>query len=837
MENTVKEKIAKILSLSQKFLQLSGNDVNVIDALNKLTEEELAEIKEKLSNNPNKEKINKIRLLVVDYLIENKKIDSDKIEAIKNDVNKMYDTEILRAWRSYFKLFIPFLYREKVINELKEIAIKIIESLELTDLVKYKIVDFDGPTNFGDDNSWIAIYNKKQPSQRVCWQLFIGFKGETISYGLLRNLDKSPDREAKLKNIKLDIFDYNQMINFLAESKKIIIDDIYFKRYWKFSPGEKACHWNEMKKNNIAAIGWGNHDFSSAEDIEQIKELAPEFFKEKPNAKSPKIISSFINANVGDVIYAFEGLNKVIGYGEVKKVSEYSEASLIQDSNYHNYLSIDWIQLDKPVYLEKDKQTSMFTFVDITKRDDIISEIEKYISENKDANKMKGEQNTPPNKPTSLNQILFGPPGTGKTYNTVNKAIAIANPSFKLDQDREKIKAEFDRLMNEGQIVFTTFHQSMCYEDFIEGIKPLKPLTDDSFVKYDVQPGIFKQICDKAKSNFENAKKENKNKVSFETVLEKLKEDYDSNPEIKFKLKTEGNDFTIIGFTSTSIQFKKGNGSTNHTLSINTLKQLYYELRDFNSGLGIYYLAILDKLKLYGLNESIDVQEKAFVLIIDEINRGNVSQIFGELITLIEDDKRIGKDEALKVTLPYSKEEFGVPSNLYIIGTMNTADRSVEALDAALRRRFSFEEMPPDSDLIRKEGKLKGTDGKLGEISLPDLLDTINKRLEKLLDKDHQIGHSYFISVASLDDLKLAFQNKIIPLLQEYFFGDYGKIGLVLGEGFVEKKLLESIFAYFPDADADDFSERPIFKIKMLTSDDDFINAIESLLSNKKNNG
>ena len=168
---------------------------------------------------------------------------------------------------------------------------------------------------------------------------------------------------------------------------------------------------------------------------------------------------------------------------------------------------------------------------------------------------------------------------------------------------------------------------------------------------------------------------------------------------------------------------------------------------------------------------------------------------------------------------------------------MNTADRSVEALDAALRRRFSFEEMPPNSKLIATEGELKETKGVLGEINLPSLLDIINYRLEKLLDKDHQIGHSYFISVASLDDLKLAFQNKIIPLLQEYFFGDYGKIGLVLGEGFVEKKLLESIFAYFPDADADDFSERPIFKIKMLTSDDDFINAIESLLSNKKNNG
>jgi 5-methylcytosine-specific restriction endonuclease McrBC GTP-binding regulatory subunit McrB len=245
----------------------------------------------------------------------------------------------------------------------------------------------------------------------------------------------------------------------------------------------------------------------------------------------------------------------------------------------------------------------------------------------------------------------------------------------------------------------------------------------------------------------------------------------------------------------------------------------------------------------YNYSSTTENAAKNFVLIIDEINRGNVSQIFGELITLIEDDKRIGCPEALEVTLPYSKEKFGVPSNLYIIGTMNTADRSVEALDAALRRRFSFEEMPPKPDLIRTEGKLSKTEGileldKFDDIDLPLLLNKINERLEKLLDKDHQIGHSYFINVEDLEGLKLAFKNKIIPLLQEYFFGDYGKIGLVLGEGFVEKEpLKESIFAYFPDADADDFSDRPIFKIKKLTSDDDFINAIEFLLSNKKTNG
>ena len=332
-----------------------------------------------------------------------------------------------------------------------------------------------------------------------------------------------------------------------------------------------------------------------------------------------------------------------------------------------------------------------------------------------------------------LNKILFGPPGTGKTYNTVNKAIAIANPSFKEnDNTRKQIKTEFDELIKSGQVVFTTFHQSMNYEDFIEGIKPLKPVVGDTFVKYEVQSGIFKKICDNA----------NKDK------------------------------------------------------------------------------------------------DKNFVLIIDEINRGNISQIFGELITLIEDDKRIGKDEALKVTLPYSKEEFGVPSNLYIIGTMNTADRSVEALDTALRRRFSFEEMPPKPDLISSAGKLSETKGilksdELDDIDLPLLLKKINERLEKLLDKDHQIGHSYFISVKDLDGLKLAFQNKIIPLLQEYFFGDYGKIGLVLGKGFVSKDdSKKNNFADFSDADADEFSERPIFKIPPLTSDDAFIEAINSLLNN-----
>ncbi|WP_019670783.1 McrB family protein [Eudoraea adriatica] len=217
--------------------------------------------------------------------------------------------------------------------------------------------------------------------------------------------------------------------------------------------------------------------------------------------------------------------------------------------------------------------------------------------------------------------------------------------------------------------------------------------------------------------------------------------------------------------------------------------------------------------------------ENQYAIFIDEINRGNIAQIFGELITLIEKDKRWGADNQLSTLLPYSKKVFRVPKNLDIYGTMNTADRSVEALDTALRRRFSFEEVMPDPE------KLIGKS--VGGIDLKELLTVMNERIELLVDRDHTIGHSYFLEISNQQELVDAFNNKVIPLLQEYFYGDFGKIGLVLGKGFIQKKDNKKIkFADFQYENEDDFKNDTYTLVKI--TEDNISKALEILLRNKQ---
>jgi len=539
-------------------------------------------------------------------------------------------------------------------------------------------------------------------------------------------------------------------------------------------------------------------------------------------------------ADIGDYIYVTYGKDKLDGLYRI--VSDYEEIDdhIKQAIGEDGYLYRILEKLKSPLInhtrdLKRDTRAWMpsgnTTFYEITDLEEANTVLFKpyYDVEFKSEKTIKtGGMNTIKAK-FPLNQILYGPPGTGKTYKTKSLAVQIVNPDFSANgsnefERRESIVLEYDRLFENEQIVFTTFHQSFGYEDFVEGIKP--STTEDKKVIYDVAPGVFKKLCEKAKNNWLEFKKGNRNRLSFDKAFAKLKEEWEENENISFPLKTQGKEYKIIGFTESSIQFEKASGGTGHTLSIATLRDAYYDRKEIRStGVGIYYPGILNKLYSYDSNgsealmpESSEPTLKNYVLVIDEINRGNVSGIFGELITLLESDKRMGRSEEISVELPYSKEQFTVPPNVYLIGTMNTADRSVEALDTALRRRFAFEEIIPKPELL-KNITFEG-------FNLQEILTTINERIEALVDRDHTIGHSYFIKIepGETEELQQAFENKVIPLLQEYFYNDYEKIALVLGKGFVEKKDVKVKFAKFADIEDPDlestYSLKPIEDIE-----------------------
>ncbi|HED0523761.1 TPA: AAA family ATPase [Campylobacter jejuni subsp. jejuni] len=374
------------------------------------------------------------------------------------------------------------------------------------------------------------------------------------------------------------------------------------------------------------------------------------------------------------------------------------------------------------------------------------------------------------NNNISLNQILYGSPGTGKTYHTIDKALEILGENL---ESRDEKKAKFDEYVKNGQIVFTTFHQSYGYEEFVEGIKPSLNSDENSQINYKVKDGIFKELCKKALENRDDIESFN---FYINDLKEKTKEDA-NNPEKYFQLPNTKYSIQYRGGKTFRIKFD--DMSKNHKdypVSIDNIEKLYKTSNIDEIYNSAYVRAILNYLKLQGLEDYKEKDEKVnlpYIIIIDEINRGNVSKIFGELITLIEASKRIGEKEELKVTLPYSGKEFGVPKNVYIIGTMNTADRSITSLDTALRRRFEFIEMMPDVSKLSMDCE---------GINLQELLKAINTRIEYLLDREKTIGHAFFISVENLEDLKKVFKNKIIPLLQEYFYNDYALIDAVLNK-------------------------------------------------------
>ncbi|HAW93260.1 MULTISPECIES: McrB family protein [unclassified Arsukibacterium] len=402
----------------------------------------------------------------------------------------------------------------------------------------------------------------------------------------------------------------------------------------------------------------------------------------------------------------------------------------------------------------------------------------------------------------SLNKILYGPPGTGKTFNTIDEALAIIDPGYLAEHsdNRSLLKARFDELVASHHISFVTFHQSFSYEDFVEG---LKAGSEGSALSYSVAPGVFKTICERASSSYSDAISVD----DFEAAilgLQQASEEADERIQMetvrgkKFEIEYSG------GLTFRVFPHATESTDPKYVASIANVKKLYLtgsKQEIYNTSYVEGFLLYLKKhfgLKAYSddvVKREPIANPEPYVLIIDEINRGNISNIFGELITLIEPTKRAGAKESLSVKLPYSKEPFTVPSNLYIVGTMNTADKSLAQVDIALRRRFEFKEIMPQPEL------LAGID--VEGIDITNMLHTINQRIELLYDREHTIGHSFFMPLRNdpkIERLARIFELEILPLLEEYFFEDWERVGQVLGDHLKTDATLRFVNEKYSDA-------------------------------------
>ena len=470
--------------------------------------------------------------------------------------------------------------------------------------------------------------------------------------------------------------------------------------------------------------------------------------------------------------------------------------------------------------------------------------------ENAEPAKTDVERAVPIMGSTSHNIILYGPPGTGKTYRTAEEAVRLCGEP--VPDDRATLMASYQRLLAAGRIEFVTFHQSMAYEEFVEGRQPMTGADDgedtsSAGFRLETVPGIFRRIAKRAETSRGHSSEEESTRVEGRQVF-KMSIGEANNPEDAhlFEEAIKGN-YALLGFEDIDwsddefesreaiIEACKAQGSQNGTVDArsgmvqmpfifrNWVRKgdgLFRAIGEFTGGyefaprpeggyahrravrwlwidrdgvpVGEIYSRKFSQKSIYALYDAeLNVpalerymnsqqtegpsEPEPFALIIDEINRANISKVFGELITLLEPDKRLGQPNQLKLRLPYSGDEFGVPSNLHIVGTMNTADRSIALPDTALRRRFTFREMMPDPAVLKKAATRTGID-------LPNLLTIINERIEYLYDRDHQIGHAYFTGCDTRADVDAVMRHKVIPLLAEYFFEDWGKVAAVLGD-------------------------------------------------------
>lgn len=556
--------------------------------------------------------------------------------------------------------------------------------------------------------------------------------------------------------------------------------------------------------NNVVAIGWPiDEEMSDTNNFEEYWKYSNNVYDSQDFKASVRAFGEYVKPE--DLIWAKSNNRYYIAQVSEKSKWKYaSDKEALNCDACNQITNIEWKEIDEDLLIELKKIDLPSQWTPTTFQ--IINNEKKIEFSKKAFNKTFGQDyyKTGVTRDSSFtemlkllknnkNLILQGAPGTGKTYKTAELALRVIGAIGKDEQlNHTQIMKRYNSFANKGQIEFVTFHQSMDYEDFVEGLKPelIKSEEDDKCIgiNYIEKPGVFQEICNRAQNNIqEDIDRDNLIKENFEKAWQTLIDKLNENETIRIPLITQGKSINLfLNKAGTGLSSKPLNKTESDYTNYYTKEQLLNVYRGEpgvkNGGHDNYRKAIIEymkkecSLKEYIQTELSSKDPLKYVLIIDEINRGNVSKIFGELISLIEKDKRmpVGLPEdqtensyhPLFAILPYSKKSFSVPSNLFIIGTMNTTDRSVGSLDYALRRRFSFYTIESDRNLVVRE---RGEDSE--EIKLYDAVKNFLNDKNNILEMDFSdlmVGQSYFLTKDD-EDIEDKWKYEIKPLLMEYY--------------------------------------------------------------------
>ena len=571
-------------------------------------------------------------------------------------------------------------------------------------------------------------------------------------------------------------------------------------KYWLYSAGEKSYKWDEFYKYGIMAIGWDY--LGDLTKYSSQEEIANKITKEENRTQYPmndsKANWEFVkDMHIGDIVYVKKGLqDALIGRGIVKSDYIYDEIR----NEYKSIRKVEWTHngaYDVDFNILDIKQWNQKTLTEISqsKYKDFCLKIEDVFMKKQSEEESNNLQLNIP-----LNQILYGPPGTGKTF-SVRKyidEILGKNPGFNIENEDQRINNVVKDSNWYSAIALSMYQNGKNNKYKVAELLEQKIIKAFSLTRENknVRAALWAQMQIHTHENCPNVNYSNR-LAPFIFEKNENSEWYLTEDGIKFveenlseqleQLSAKNNTRKLEDF----YQFLTFHQSYSYEEFVEGIKPQIRTDEECSSVSYEYNKGIFKEI----CQQANSDPDNNYLLIIDEINRGNISKIFGELITLIEIDKRvtpngerifentITKDEQLLVTLPYTKSKFGVPNNLYILGTMNTSDRSIASIDIALRRRFKFVEMMPNSNLVADF-----------DCNFKEIFEKLNNKIKILLDRDHQIGHSYFINTKynnsngnnNVETLKDIWFSEILPLLNEYFYCDWEKLKLII-PGFIKK--------------------------------------------------